>query len=505
MAVNNTDPSTPQNKHKHHGFPHPHRHHRHKLRVEDVNVVDQKVLREAVAGTVVGNLMEWYDVGVYGYLAVLIGHIFLPEATQTVQNLFSLGVFAVTFIARPLGGIILGQLGDRLGRQRVLAFTLIMMATATFLIGVLPGYSKIGYWAPALLIFLKLVQGFSTGGEYAGATTFITEYAPDRKRGFYASLLDLGSYMGFAVGAAFVSILQLTISDASMEGFAWRIPFLVALPLGGVAIYFRMRIEDTPAYRQAQESAAQEGQEKLNKGVGGLVKAYWRELIIAFVLVSAANTLGYAVTSYMPTYLTTTLHYDAAHGNLLTLPVLVLLSLSIPLSGRLSDRVGRRRVLFFGSGSAVVLALPAFLLLGKGSAATTMLGVLLLAIPVSLYVSNLASSLPALFPTSSRYGGMGLSYNLAVALFAGTAPFIMEALVSATGSALAPAYWIMGTSVAGFIAVVIMEESAKKPMPGAMPTVSSTEEAHELIANQDENPDLDVDKIIAESEVKLAD
>ena len=185
-----------------------------------------------------------------------------------------------------------------------------MMATATFLIGVLPGYSKIGYWAPALLIFLKLVQGFSTGGEYAGATTFITEYAPDRKRGFYASLLDLGSYMGFAVGAAFVSILQLTISDASMEGFAWRIPFLVALPLGGVAIYFRMRIEDTPAYRQAQESAAQEGQEKLNKGVGGLVKAYWRELIIAFVLVSAANTLGYAVTSYMPTYLTTTLHYD---------------------------------------------------------------------------------------------------------------------------------------------------------------------------------------------------
>ena len=184
---------------------------------------------------------------------MLIGHIFLPEATQTVQNLFSLGVFAVTFIARPLGGIILGQLGDRLGRQRVLAFTLIMMATATFLIGVLPGYSKIGYWAPALLIFLKLVQGFSTGGEYAGATTFITEYAPDRKRGFYASLLDLGSYMGFAVGAAFVSILQLTISDASMEGFAWRIPFLVALPLGGVAIYFRMRIEDTPAYRQAQE------------------------------------------------------------------------------------------------------------------------------------------------------------------------------------------------------------------------------------------------------------
>ena len=314
-----------------------------RLQVEDVTVVERGPMRQAIAGTIVGNLMEWYDVGVYGYLAVLIGRVFLPEAAPSVKSLFSLGVFAVTFVARPLGGIILGQLGDRLGRHRVLALTLTMMSASTFLIGILPDYSVIGAWAPILLIVLKLAQGFSTGGEYAGATTFITEYAPDRHRGFYASLLDLGSYLGFANGAAVVSSLQLTMSGAAMEGYVWRVPFLIALPLALIAIYFRLKIEDSPAYLQAQAGVANRNQNP-TKGIAGLVRSYWREILTAFVLVAAANTLGYAVTSYMPTYLTTTLGYDTVHGNLLTLPVLVLMSLGIPVAGALSDRTQARAV-----------------------------------------------------------------------------------------------------------------------------------------------------------------
>lgn len=474
-----------------------------RLTVDDVTVVDKPMLRKAIAGTVVGNLMEWYDIGVYGYLAVIIGRMFLPDASEGAQALFSLGVFAVTFVARPLGGIILGQLGDRLGRQRVLAFTLIMMATATFLIGVLPDYSVIGAWAPILLIALKLAQGFSTGGEYAGATTFITEYAPDRRRGFYASLLDLGSYMGFAIGAAFVSILQLTLSPETMDGFAWRIPFLVALPLGLIAIYFRLKIEDTPAFQEAKEhadAAAAEARASADapKGILDLVRSYWRELLTAFVLVAAANTVGYALTSYMPTYLTGTLGYDEVHGTLLTLPVLVLMSLCIPLTGALSDRIGRRRVLFIGSISAIVLVVPSFLLMMHGAIWSTLTGLILLAFPVTFYVANLASALPALFPTSSRYGGMGISYNLSVALFAGTAPFIMEALVQVSGSALAPAFYVIATSIAGFIAIAVLRESARQPLPGAMPSVASEEEARELVRTQDDNPDLDLDELFPE-------
>lgn len=459
------------------------------------------MLTKAIGGTVVGNIMEWYDVGVYGYLAVIIGRLFLPDATGTVQTLFSLGVFAVTFVARPLGGVILGQLGDRVGRQKILVFTLFMMALSTFGIGILPDYSVWGAAAPVLLIVLKLLQGFSTGGEYAGATTFVTEYAPDKRRGFYASLLDMGSYFGFALGAAFVSVLQITLADDAMEGFAWRIPFLIALPLGIIALWFRSKIEDTPAFREAQEAAERAGSDADGDpavrvhGVGGLIRAYWRELLVAFVLVSAANTASYALTSYMPTYLTETLGYDPVHGNLLTLPVLVVMALCIPLTGMLSDRAGRRTVLFIAAIGAIVLTAPAFLFMMHGAVWSTLVGLFLLAAPVAFYVANLASSLPALFPTTSRYGGMGLSYNLAVAIFGGFAPFIMQALVTATGWPLAPAFWVMATSVAGLVAVCFLRESARRPLPGALPSVETQAEARELVDTQDTNPDLDLEEL----------
>ncbi|AZP36907.1 MFS transporter [Acidipropionibacterium acidipropionici] len=479
---------------------------RRRLEVSDVTVVEPPVLKKTIAGTVVGNLMEWYDVGVYGYVAVIIGRMFLPDGSASAQNLFSLGVFAVTFIARPLGGIVLGQLGDRLGRQKILAFTLLMMASATFLIGILPDHSTIGVWAPILLIVLKLIQGFSTGGEYAGATTFISEYAPDRHRGFLASLLDLGSYMGFAVGAAFVSVLQMTLSQGFMDSWGWRIPFMAALPLGVIALYFRTRIEDTPAFQAAQETMAEEEADEPRglSGFVGTLRSFHREIILAIAIVAAANTAGYALTSYMPTYLTTTLGYDEVHGNLLTLPVLVIMSLCIPLVGALSDRIGRKTVLTIASVMGIVLAIPAFLLMMHGAIWSTLVGLMTLAIPVAFYVSNIASALPALFPTSSRYGGMGIAYNIAVAVFAGTAPFIMEGLVTLTKQPLAPAFWVMLTSIAGFVAILFLKESARKPMPGTLPTVGSREEAHELVATQDTNPDLDVEEIFALAEMDSA-
>ncbi|WP_245935093.1 MFS transporter [Acidipropionibacterium virtanenii] len=473
---------------------------RRRLEVDDVTVVEPRTLKTAIAGAAVGNLMEWYDIGVYAYVAVIIGRMFLADGSDSARSLFSLGVFAVTFIARPVGGIVLGQLGDRLGRQRVLAFTLTMMASATFLIGVLPDYSKIGFWAPLLLIVLKLMQGFSTGGEYAGASTFVTEYAPDRHRALYASVLDAGSNLGAAIGALFVSLLQLNLSEQFMNGWGWRIPFMAALPFGAVAMYFRLKVEDTPAFQAAQEAQRNADEEAIQavgapKGVIALIRAYWRQLLTGIVLVAAANTTFYAVTTYMPTYLTTTLHYDPVRGNLLIVPVLVILSACVPLSGMMSDRLGRKRVLQIAALSAIVGSVPAFLLLMHGSTWSTFFGLLILAAPVALYLANLAASLPALFPTESRYGGMGITYNISVALFAGTAPFIMQSLVTLTGQPLAPAFWIMLTSVAGLCAAGYMRESARRPMPGAMPTVATREEARQLVATQDTNPDLDLDEL----------
>jgi MHS family proline/betaine transporter-like MFS transporter len=472
-----------------------------RLAVSDINVVDHPTLKKAIGGMIVGNTMEWYDVGVFGYLITTMGPVFLPEADKTVQTLFLLGTFAATFIARPLGGVVFGWLGDKVGRQKVLAATLILMSASTLAVGLLPGYAQIGVWAAVLLVILKLVQGFSTGGEYAGATTFVCEYAPDKRRGYFASFLDMGSYLGFALGAALVSVLQLALGQSAMEQWGWRLPFLLAGPLGLVAIYFRNRIEESPQFQatlDAQEAAASHAvaaDSAFAKGPFGVVRAYWRQILLAMILAAAANTVGYALTSYMPTYLTESKGYDPVHGTLLTIPVLVVMSLCIPLTGRLSDRIGRRPVLWIGAGSTVVLAVPAFLLISVGAIWSTLMGLALIAFPVTFYVANLASALPAQFPTSSRYSGMGIAYNFAVAIFGGTTPFIVQGLIQITRNDMAPAYYLMATSTIGAIAVYFLREAAQRPLPGSMPSVDTRAEADELVATQDGNPLINLDEM----------
>ncbi|TPW77022.1 MFS transporter [Schumannella sp. 10F1B-5-1] len=455
------------------------------------------MMRRAVGGTIVGNTMEWYDVGIYGYLAVVMGRVFLPTAEPAVQILFSFGVFAATYVARPLGGIVFGRIGDRVGRQKVLATTLILMASSTFLIGVLPDYALVGATAPVLLVVLKLAQGFSTGGEYAGATTFISEYAPDKKRAFFASFLDTGSYIGFALGAAVVSVLQLTVGQEGLEAWAWRIPFLAAGPIGAVAIYFRLKIEESPAFQATQDAQASASGEIADaqgrpRNIWVLIARNWRSLLILIALVAASNSVGYALTSYMPTYLTDALGYDPIHGTLLTIPVLFLLAALLPVTGKLSDRFGRRKVMSVAAASVIVLSIPAFLLIGADSIGTTLLGLSIVAILTAMWVSNQAASLPALFMTSSRYGGMGLGYNIAIAVFGGTTPLMIQGLLYLTGSNLAPAWFLMGTSVLGAIGVFFMKESSGRPMPGSLPSVETEEEARDLVEHQDENPLLDL-------------
>ncbi|NKX55207.1 MFS transporter [Arthrobacter mobilis] len=468
-----------------------------KLRVDDVTVVEKPMLRKAVGGTVVGNGMEWFDFGIYGYLAVTMGQLFFAGGEEGEGLLGSLAVFAASFVVRPLGGLYFGRLGDRIGRQKTLALTMIMMAAATFAIGLLPTYLAVGGWATVLLVLCRLVQGFSTGGEYAGATTFVSEYAPDKRRGFLASILDTGSYLGFALGAAVVSVLQMTLGNEAMLAWGWRIPFLLAGPLGLVGLYFRMRIEESPAFQAAQDAqedktrAAEDGPRTYRQIIAG----YWRPIVLAMLLVAAANSVGYALTSYMPTYLQDTMGYDAFQGTLLTIPVLVLLSAAIPATGRLSDRIGRRPVLLAGAVVTIVLGIPAFLLIGLGQMWATLLGLAVLGAATAFYVGNLASALPALFPTASRYGSMGIAYNFSVAVFGGTTPLITESLIQATGNELMPAFYLVAMSVFGLFAIWRIPESARRPMPGCMPSVDTEEEARELVAGQDRNPLLDVDSM----------
>lgn len=468
-----------------------------RLDVDDVIVVNKKRVRTAIGGTVVGNFMEWFDFGIYGYLAVTLAVVFTADLPEPWGLLVTLLGFAISFLVRPFGGFVLGPLGDRIGRQRVLFLTMAMMATATALIGVLPTSAEIGLWAIVPLYLLKMVQGFSTGGEYAGATTYVSEFSPDRSRGFWSSWLDVGSYVGFAVGATVVAITTAATTavwgpDAMVEG-GWRIPFLLAVPLGIVAIWFRLRIPETPSFEAAREvdDAADDADPLARHGLIGIVRHHWKALLIAIALVAATNSAGYALTSYMPTYLESEVGVSNLFAAVATVPVLIVMSASLPFIGRLSDRIGRRPVYFIAAGSALVLMVPAFLVMQIGELWAVVIALFMVAVPVAFYVSIAASTLPALFPTASRFGAMAVAYNVSVSLFGGTTPLFSQGLIELTGNTLMPAFYIMFFAALGAVALFAMGETAKRPLLGSVPTVETKDEARDLVEHQDDNPYLD--------------
>lgn len=439
----------------------------------EANRVDATALRRAVRGTFVGNVMEWYDIGVFGYLIVTLGPVFQPESDPATQLVFMLGTFASTYLFRPLGGLFFGWLGDRIGRRRVLFITLSVVASSTTAIGLLPTHATIGTAAAILLVLLRIVQGFSGGGEFTGAVTFISESAPDRRRGFYAAFLDMGSYLGFALGATVVTVLQLSFGQTAMEEGLWRVPFLIAAPIGLAAVYLRLRVAESPQFvRLMEENQKAKGVARLKVRPFRALSENWRSILMVIVLVAAANSAGYTFTSYLPTYLSSVLGHNAVEGNLFSLPLLLLMAGAMPFVGMLSDRIGRKPVLFTASAWVILLSLPAFWLIGSDSTVGLIVGLVLLGVPVALYMASLASTYPALFPTRTRNTSMGVSYNISIALFGGTAPLVIDRLIQITGDDAAAAYYLMGMSAFGLVAIFFLRETAGQPLPGSAANIA---------------------------------
>ncbi|MEU7019384.1 MFS transporter [Streptomyces sp. NPDC046203] len=463
-----------------------------RLRRSDITVTDDAAVRRAVKAASLGNAMEWYDFGIYAYLAGTLGRVFFPSGSDTVQLLSSFATFAVAFLVRPLGGMVFGPMGDRIGRKKVLALTMILMAIGTFAIGVIPGYASIGFWAPVLLILFRLLQGFSTGGEYGGAATFIAEYAPDKRRGFFGSFLELGTLAGYATAAGLVTGLTAWLGQDGMDAWGWRVPFLAAAPLGLIGIHLRLRLDDTPAYLKLDDSADRTrgpgkpdaARAATRSGLGEIFRAHWRPLLLCVALVGAYNITDYMLLSYMPTYLSDELDYSVTHGLLILVATMVLLMLLINRVGRLSDRFGRKPLLMTGMLGFLVLSAPSFLLVRQGSLVAVSGGMLMLGLSLVCLLGTMSAALPAMFPTDVRNGSLSVGYNLSASLFGGTTPLVITALIGATGSDMMPAYYAMGAALVGVVTVALMKETARSPLEGSPPSVETPEEAAAIVEAQ---------------------
>jgi MHS family proline/betaine transporter-like MFS transporter len=418
------------------------------------------LMRKAIAASAIGNFTEWFDYGVYAVVTTYITNALVPGENNTVVTL---AAFAVSFLIRPIGGFFWGPLGDKVGRRKVLATTIMLMAGATFCIGLIPTYAQIGLWATILLYLLRMLQGFSTGGEYGGAATFIAEYAPDRRRGFFGSFLEFGTLAGFAGGSLITLALTLALNDQAMQSWGWRVPFFVALPLGLIGLYLRSRLEDTPAFRELE--ARGETKESSATAIKDLITGYWRPILVLSGLVIALNVVNYTLLAYMPTYVSGPLGLSQTESLVLVSIGQLVMMLVLPLSGALSDRVGRRPLWLISMIGLFVLAIPMYLIMpiNFGTAVLAFLVLGLLYVP---QLSTISATFPAMFPTQVRYAGFAIGYNVATSLFGGTAPLVNEAAIEATGVNIFPAFYMMGACVVGIIAWLFMKETAGASIKG---------------------------------------
>lgn len=403
--------------------------------------------RALVAGSV-GNFIEWYEFGVYGYFATVIAaRFFTPEGGSEAEALVrTYASFALAFFFRPVGAALFGRLGDRIGRRPVLILVIVLMTGATTLIGALPTYETVGALAPWLLTFLRVLQGLSAGGEFGGAVAVMTEFAPPGRRGLYGSWQSFTVALGLLGGAGAAALLATVLTEAQLGDWGWRVPFLLTLPMGLGALWLRLRLEETPAFGEQRERH----------------RPPPREVVRAIAL-GAGRIMGWAAAGYtflvvLPSYLQNSL--DASFQQALIATVLANLGFAVTIipAGLLSDRVGRRPVMLTGALLVVVLAVPLLNLLQDPGAAEAVKGLAVFAAGavVGLMAGPGPAMLSEMFPTTVRYTGLGLAYALSNAVFSGCAGLIITETIERTGDVDIPAYYAAATCAVSVLALATL-------------------------------------------------
>ncbi|MFC4946673.1 MFS transporter [Pseudonocardia sp. GCM10023141] len=413
--------------------------------------------RAAVAGSV-GTFVEYYDYGLFGVLTVYLAPLFFPSDNPASSVLISLAVFGLGYAARPIGGLVIGRLGDRRGRRSALLASVLLMGIATSLIGVLPTYASAGISASILLVVLRLAQGFSAGAEVLGSVAYVLESAPPSRRGFLASLTPLGSTLGGATGALIGGLTSLTVSKATMLDYGWRIPFLVAIPLSLFAFLVRRRIEDSPEFLDLVKR-----KETTKTPIRDLFRFHRGQVLLACGLALGVNAVS-GIAGWMTTYL-------AATRQLPTTPIIfcfgfatLLAAVGSPLTGRLSDRYGAVRVMVVTFGAFLVLSVPIFWLLGTATDIVVLfIGIAVYLMMIAFLTAPAYTYIADLFPTDVRFSGSNLGQNVGVCIAGGTTPLIAGALVVGTGSALSPAIWVGAAALLALGTLFVASRTVKAP------------------------------------------
>jgi len=398
-----------------------------------------------------GNALEFYEILVYGYFAVVIAKVFFPAADPAVSLLVTLGSIGISYLARPIGAIFLGDYGDRRGRKQALTLSIVLMMVGTGLMTVMPSYASLGVLSPCLVIAARLLQGFSVGGEFASSTTFLVEHRPDRA-GFFASWQ--WSSQGFAavVATGFGVLLSRTMSAADLQAWGWRIPFAFGLLIGPIGYYIRSRMDETPEFRASSPPRAP---------MRDLVVNQWDRLLLVIGIVVISTSSQYMLV-YMPTYAIRELHLPQYLSYTAAVAAAALQTLVVPFVGISADKIGQRRIMLGAAALFLITAYPAFALLAANASLTVLvLMVCWIALLKSCYSGALPSYMAKIFPAATRVSGLSLSYNIGVTIFGGFAPFFAQSLVDLTGSKLAPSYYIMATSLLSLAALIALRRQDK--------------------------------------------